>query len=136
MAAAMAACGNEPAEPAADGPQNAVQEARFDDTFELKVGGMANVGGQALTLAFRGVDGDSRCPMDAVCVWMGDALARLDVTVGRMAWTPIELHTHVEPRAARFREFTVELLGLTPYPKSDVTIRPEEYVARLKVTRR
>lgn len=129
-----AACSKPPAEPTG-APQGAIVEARFDEEFDLRAGATANVGGNALTVAFRRVAGDSRCPMDAVCVWMGDATVQLDVTVGRMAWTPRELHTHLEPKRTTFREFAIELVSLTPYPQSDRTIRPEDYVARLRVTR-
>ena len=128
-----AACSKPPAEPTG-APQGAIVEARFDEEFDLRAGATANVG-NALTVAFRRVAGDSRCPMDAVCVWMGDATVQLDVTVGRMAWTPRELHTHLEPKRTTFREFAIELVSLTPYPQSDRSIRPEDYVARLRVTR-
>jgi hypothetical protein len=131
----LAACNRAPAEPGDDSPQGSVLAVRFDETFDLRVGNSANVGGQALTIAFRRVEGDSRCPMDAICVWTGDATAHLDVTVGRMAWTPVSVHTHVEPRRAGFREFSIELVALTPYPRSDQPIRPEDYVAQLRVKR-
>jgi hypothetical protein len=131
----LAACSNAPAEPNSD-PQTSVAVVRLDEEFDLRAGQTANVGGNALTIAFRRVSGDSRCPMDAVCVWMGDAVVQLDVTVGRAAWTPTELHTHLEPKRTSFREYSIDLVSLLPYPKSDQTIKAEDYVARLRVTRR
>jgi hypothetical protein len=131
----LAACGERPAEPADGTPQGSVQAARFDEDFNLRVGETANVGGQALTITFRRVSDDSRCPMDAVCVWMGDATVSLDVTVGRMAWTPFDVHTHVEPKKAAFRDFNIELVSLLPYPRSDSPIDPASYVVRLRVKR-
>lgn len=128
------ACDNPPAEPNGS-PQGTVQEARFDEIFDLRVGRAAHIGGNALTLAFRRVDGDSRCPMDAVCVWMGDALARVEVAVGKAAWTPIELHTHLDPKQATVGDYSIELVALLPYPRSDQTINPDEYVAQLRVSR-
>ena len=131
----LTACSKPPAEPTSD-PQTSVTEARLDEEFNLRAGQTANVGGNALTIAFRRVSGDSRCPMDAVCVWMGDAVVQLDVTVGRMAWTPTELHTHLDPKRTSFREYSIDLVSLLPYPKSDLTIKPEDYVARLRVARK
>ncbi len=136
IALGCAGCGNQPADPDSGTPQTSVTQARFDEEFDLRAGHIAYVGGNALTLAFRRVNHDSRCPMDAVCVWMGDAVVQLDVTIGRMAWTPTQLHTHLEPKRTDFRDYTIQLVSLAPYPKSDVVIKPEDYVARLRVTRK
>jgi hypothetical protein len=46
---------------------------RLDQDFELKVGETALLPGNTAQLTFQAVTGDSRCPVDVVCVWAGSA---------------------------------------------------------------
>jgi hypothetical protein len=103
--------------------------------FQLRPGGSARVGDSGLVIGFRGITGESRCPMDVVCVWQGDATARIQATVGRMAWTGYDLHTGLQPQSIKFQDWTIKLVSVEPYPRSDRQIRPEEYVLTLEVTR-
>ncbi len=133
MALLAAGCGgtstteDSPAEPAA------AVEARTGETFRLRVGGIAKVGRDGVLVAFRGIANDSRCPIDVVCVWQGDATAQIHVTVGRLAWTPFELHTALEPRAVRFQNYTVTLIAVEPAPVSTRPTDPRSYIVTLRV---
>jgi hypothetical protein len=132
----LAACGNDPSSSDAElDPQNAVLTAEAGQPFRLRAGQVANVGGAGLVIGFRGVGGDSRCPTGVQCVWSGDAAVHLLATVGRMAWTPVELHTHVEPRTGAFQDYRIRLISLEPYPEQGKQIRPAAYVATLEITR-
>jgi hypothetical protein len=126
------ACGGAPTEDDTELPAATV-EAREGQTFRLSPGAMARVGRDGLLISFRSVTADSRCAVDVVCVWEGDATARVDVTVGRMAWTPFDLHTSLEPRAFQFRERTVTLVAVEPSPRSDERIDPAHYIITLRV---
>lgn len=46
---------------------------RLDQDFELKVGETVSLPGNSARLTFQTVTGDSRCPVDVVCVWAGSA---------------------------------------------------------------
>lgn len=66
---------------------------------------------------------DSRCPMDAVCIWAGTVSVRVVLA------TQVSHGEHVfainEP--IRFGEYTVILKEVSPYPKSSQTITQSEY---------
>ncbi len=114
-------------------PAEASVVSDVGQTFDLRVGQTARVGNGGLLIGFRGVTADSRCPVNVNCVWAGDAELRIQVTIGRMAWTSLVLHTGVEPRSARFREFTITVVGLKPDPRAGEKIPAENYVATLRV---
>jgi hypothetical protein len=132
--ATLGACASEPAEPSV-GPNETIVDADLTRPFQLRAGEIAKLD-DGLLIAFRRVSNDSRCPMDAVCVWTGDATVHLDVTVGRMAWNAAEVHTHVSPKAASFRDYEIRLVELAPYPQASQPIPAGEYIAKLEVTRR
>jgi hypothetical protein len=114
-------------------PAGAAVVTEIGQTFDLRVGQTARVGSGQLLVGFRGVAADSRCPVNVQCVWAGDAELRIQVTVGRMAWTDLTVHTGVEPRSARFREHTITAVGLKPETRAGSAIPKESYVVTLKV---
>lgn len=103
--------------------------------FRIRAGTIARIGDTELLIGFRGITQDSRCPMDALCVWEGDASARIMATVGRAQWTGFDLHTRLDPKEARFNEWKIKLVGVEPYPRSDRRIDPDDYIVTLEVSR-
>lgn len=132
---AVAACGSERAtEPAGDS-LGSVIEVDAGTEVRLSPGQVASVRGSDLRITFREVTEDSRCPIDALCVWQGDAVVQLGVTEGRMAWTPAALHLNTDPKSTTFRGHTITLLELAPSRNSEDSIRPSQYQVRLRVER-
>jgi hypothetical protein len=129
----LLACGGQGGEPAAPNENPVFVQA--NTPFQLRPGTTVSVGDSGLLIAFRGVGSDSRCPTDVVCVWAGDAVARIQVTVGRMAWTSHDLHTTLEPREIQFREWTIRLVSLEPARQSNREIPAGQYLLTLEVTR-
>ena len=86
-----------------------------------------------VTVRFVGVEGDSRCPAEAVCIQGGDAVVKLQVTIdGRRS--DVELHTgNMQPVTAG--GVTIELVQLVPYPFSSRPIQPADYEATIRVKR-
>ncbi len=79
------------------------------------------------------VTGDSRCPIDAICIWGGDAVVRLRAAAGTSA-TNLELHTGDAARAsATYQGLRIELKELQPYPFSSRTTAQGDYRATLTV---
>lgn len=101
--------------------------------LELKVGQTRTFAG-GLTVNFVGVQGDSRCPSDADCVWAGSAKVALRVKEGTGKVKAIELNTGMAPKQMTIGMYDVELLGLSPYPMTTVKIDRNSYVARIRVT--
>jgi len=124
------------------------------ELFELRAGAATRIGDLAVT--FLKVNSDSRCPKDALCVWAGEGLVTillsqaplppLSVTVltgGMRAGTCVGesnrgecvLTTSPNGSTASHAAYTVRLVQLAPYPSSAASIRPEDYVATLVVSR-
>ncbi len=101
----------------------------------LRLGKERQVGGSVLRLAFTQVLADSRCPIDAVCVWMGDGVVQLGITAGTGPTFPLELHTSLEPRSATWNRVRVTLIELAPAPRASEPTRPERYAVLLELER-
>src|SRR5690349_24410234 len=82
VALAGAACFNGPTGP----------DAVAGMPFELKAGATATLP-DGTRLKFERVQSDSRCPMDALCVWAGDATVAVTLAPTTGATALQELHT-------------------------------------------
>jgi hypothetical protein len=102
---------------------------KIGEEFGLKFGDKVTLQGTNLTLAFKDVTEDSRCPEGAVCVWEGNARILLGVDQ-----TAIALNTTLEPKQVIYSSYVIQLLGLYPYPRIDKLPKKEEYIAALIVT--
>jgi len=101
--------------------------------MELRVGEEQVFPGTVLRIGFVGVAEDSRCPLDVVCVWEGNAAAEIGVTAGSGPTRLRVLNTSLEPRFTDFGGLRVTLIGVTPEPREAQSIPPESYVLRLRV---
>jgi hypothetical protein len=99
----------------------------------LAAGQVATVPGTPLTLSFMSVPSDSRCPADAVCIHLGEAVARLNGTLPSQGSTSFELRTAESGRVAQVGKYRIELVSLEPYPFSSDPIEPHEYRVTLRV---
>lgn len=108
----------------------------IDERFTLSQGESARVASTDVTLTFLDVQGDSRCPADAVCIQGGDAVVRVRAASGSRTET-LELHTGDSSRAsAQYQGYTVALAELQPYPfSSRPPIAQGDYRATLVVSR-
>jgi hypothetical protein len=103
--------------------------------FELAPGQEALAEG--LSVVFQGVGQDSRCPIDVVCVWEGDAAVALVLRAAGGEPAPRELHTsgRMGGRETSFADYKVRLEILQPATRSSQPIRPSDYRATLVVER-
>lgn len=86
-----------------------------------------------LSVRFVSVIGDSRCPIDAICIWGGDAIVRIHIAAGT-GRADRDLHTgNLEP--VTFDDVEVRLVDLTPYPFSGRDTPQGDYRATLRVIR-
>jgi hypothetical protein len=80
---------------------------------------------------------DSRCPVNAVCIWEGDGVASFKLTdLSTGATQTLELHTNqsVGSDSLKLAGITVKMLELNPYPETvDVTKLPEAYTVTLSL---
>jgi hypothetical protein len=110
-------------------------EIPLRQSVELRAGSSATLEG-GLTIAFDRVTSDSRCPMNAFCVWAGDAIVAVLLSQRPGGSAARELHTDARGSEASYLAYSIKLLTLAPYPQTDREIRPEDYVATIEVTTR
>ena len=132
---ALAACsgGSVPPEPTRPDPSTALATPA---ELRLRVGGSVQVRGgtSPLTVTFRDVAGDSRCPIDVQCPWAGDA--EIDVQLSRDGRSATAtLHTTTEPKQVEYEGFVVRLVSVEPSTRAGVEIPKSEYQVVLRVTR-
>lgn len=106
---------------------------QLGEEFRLGFGQTAAVRGTNVTVFFRDVLEDSRCPEDVVCVWAGNARIQLRVSDGR-SMTDLALGSNEEPREGLFHAHRLELLSLTGPGRAGVKKPDIEYFAVLRVT--
>jgi hypothetical protein len=106
----------------------------LDARIELGVGRSAWIPDTSFQLRFVAVVSDTRCPANALCVWAGDALVRIDITQPARDRFSYDLHMF-NSQPVRHADVTIALLGLSPYPYAGQAIRPEDYRATFRVAR-
>jgi hypothetical protein len=105
----------------------------LDQTFTMAPGDVVSIEDTSARVQFHGVEGDSRCPADAVCIQGGDAVVRVSVTADGTR-RDYELHTG-SMAPVTHDGLTIVLVELAPYPFSSRAIAPGDYRATLRVTR-
>jgi hypothetical protein len=104
------------------------------EQFTLAPGQSASIEDESLSVEFRRVTSDSRCPANAICIQAGDAAVLVRVTDGTRV--DYELYANDKTRAAvAHGAFRIELVQLQPYPFTTTAIEPASYRATLVVTR-
>jgi hypothetical protein len=100
--------------------------------FKIEYGQELTVKGQGLKVKFVSVADDSRCAVNATCVWAGDAKIVIGVRQANTEGSRIELHTNGTP-AEKYQRYVIRLVALDPYPRTDVERKPSDYVATLLI---
>ncbi len=131
----LAACGGGSSEAA--GPSTGPSKASY--TVTLRSGQPTVIAQESLTLQLTAV-ADSRCPIDAVCVWAGHAAVTVQVVQsGQPAETlQIGLPAPAEmklPGDASYRGYRLSLQGLEPAPRASVQVPLDQYRATVLVDR-
>ena len=103
----------------------------IEEEFRLKYGQSVKLKNEPLTIKFKSIVEDSRCPTGAVCVWEGNAKIVIQVSQ-----QDVELNSTFEPKEAIYQEYTIRLLAVNPYPKLNIELKPADYIITLIVTKR
>lgn len=107
----------------------------LDTAFVLEPGECVQVEGTDTAILFIRVEGDSRCPADAICIQGGDAIVRIAASGPGVPARQYELHTG-DLLPVVHEDLTITLVELQPYPFSSLPpIGTDEYRATLRVTR-
>ena len=123
--------------------------ATMDTEFTLAPGQSAVVADTGLTITFRSVPGDDRCPSEVECAASGPVDVSLSVQQGDAAPTDLALQTFTDHKGiapsvpfegltnpVEVGEYRIRLVGVTPYPESpEIEIEPSEYRITLLVSK-
>lgn len=120
-----------PCPPAADG-----RNASMNQEFQIRVGESVSMEKNSLKLTFNEVAEDSRCPENVNCVWAGNGKIVLAVSVRGRTPGKINLNTMLEPKLESVEGYEIKLVKLDPYPKGSTTIKKDQYVATLVVSKK
>jgi hypothetical protein len=97
-----------------------------DGSTEARLGQRVDLGGPKVTVLK--VLEDSRCPMEARCVWAGQVRAEVRIELGS-GTTVRELISNTPLPVA---DGALELLGVMPPRSTQTTIQPRDYRFALK----
>lgn len=104
--------------------------------FELTLayGEDTQVGESDVHVTFDRVIEDSRCAIDVVCVWEGNATVELGIRVGMGDPASLRLNTALDPIEAVWNGIRVRIVSLVPAPRSTEPTRLEDYRVTVRVS--
>lgn len=106
------------------------------EPFDLGVGESVLITDAGIRVGFDELVYESRCPINVVCFWEGNAAALVSVETSPANPQHFELNTHSMFRTtAVFQHFLIRLLAVVPYPEDGVIVDPNDYVVTLVVDR-
>jgi hypothetical protein len=102
--------------------------------FSLPVGQTARLNGNGPRITFTKVREDSRCPIDGVCIWAGDAKIELIVSQNGSDDTKV-ISLTAPNNETTSGDLRIRFVGLAPAPKLGDAGAERPYVARVIVNR-
>lgn len=77
---------------------------------------------------------DSRCPSDVQCVWEGQVVVHVDVTVNweQLGIYSISLNEPLDGSLIQLDQYYLQLLKVEPYPDSIKSLHDSDYVVTMK----
>ena len=115
-------------------PTAPAKEVSLDEEFTIKVGQQVEVKDANLRVTFTAVDEDSRCPVEAACVWVGNVKLDIEVKRSKKKFVSSPINTLLEPREIAFKGYRVKLIGVSPQRHAGIPIPPGDYEATLIVS--
>lgn len=119
----------------ATAPEAARQDAVLTSTQEmtLRYGEEKAVGQSVVKLSFGRVIEDSRCPIEAMCVWAGNVQVELGIHAGMGPTFPLRLNTTLEPRSTVWGGIRITLLEVQPAKSATKPAKIEDYAVTVRL---
>ena len=129
-ASLLLACGG-----GGDSPSLPGIEFPLGGEVRLGLGQAGSISSEGVTLQFREVSEDSRCPLNALCIQAGKATIQVVAAKSGFGSQTVSLTVDAGQGFALFAGYQIKLLKLEPYPVAGQPIVPANYVATLLVAR-
>ncbi len=113
--------------------QQGQHKIELGDPFDLAVGNEVLMEGEQLFVRFDSLIGDSRCPINAFCIWEGDGTVSISIKKNKNM-TAGELHTH-DGGKSRLGDYEISLKDLRSFPRADEKNDRSLYSVTLIVTK-
>jgi hypothetical protein len=110
-------------------------EASLGEPVMLGVGQAVSIAGSGDKLMFSGVVSDSRCPVDVVCVWAGEALLAFELSGENAAVARLVAVGPGGEASAVLGFYRLTVLELEPEPQSTAPTPPGSYEATIVLDR-
>lgn len=110
-------------------------QAQKEKEIKVLVGKQAKDTRSKITIKFLSLVEDSRCPTDVQCIQAGNA--RIKVLISKAGSEPVtvEMNTMLGQRGGTIESYAINLISLTPSPKSNVRLNRNAYTATFTVVR-
>ena len=105
------------------------------ETVSVKSGQKKSVAKGEFSIKFVSVTEDSRCPVDAVCVWAGNAKVHVKITDPHGGSKMMVMNTNAGTKGDQYNGWAIYLTELTPPSKSGGKIKQKAYSATFSITR-
>lgn len=106
-------------------------------SFQLKINQVVYIKSENLKIKFLNITEDSRCPLNVICCWEGQATAVVNVTKDNQDFGNLSLTSragHEELSTKTFDEYSIKLLKVEPYPKHPEGIKISDYIITLAIS--
>ena len=113
-----------------------VSKVVLDKAFSVATGHAATIEGERLVIHFKAVLEDSRCPVNAVCVWAGNGKVEFEILDIDGQNKTVTLNTEEEPRATTLNRNKLKLISLNPPRVDGVSISPGDYSVTLRIEKK
>ena len=112
-------------------PTKQLIEPKLDEEIQIKFGESVTLEKGKLTIKFKSLAGDSRCPQGVVCVWAGNAEVIVEVSKNEIA-----LNTLLDPKEKVVGDYNIQLRDVIPHPKAGEVLKPEDYSIKIVVSKK
>lgn len=114
--------------------EGAVKTAQLGEAFRLKIAETGRLSTDELSVTFKAVTSDSRCPQGTQCVTAGSADVVLTVKVGEKS-QDVTVQVGTDQAKATVEPYAIRVLALDPYPVAEQTIKDADREIELRVDR-
>jgi hypothetical protein len=104
------------------------------ETVVLKSGQKKSTVNGGFSIKFVSVTEDSRCPVDADCIWAGNAKVHVKITDRHGGSKTMVMNTTMGPKGDQYNGWAINLTELSPAPKSGTKIKQTAYKATFSVS--
>lgn len=105
----------------------------INHVFSLALGQSASIKEDKVIIKFKAVLEDSRCPVDAICMWAGNGKVEFELLDKTGQSKTFNLNTEEEPKFTIIEGYELKLLSLNPHRIYGTSILPKDYSATIHI---